>query len=302
MSSENIAPQPQVDIPALWQGIIDDAAVFPPGNAPMPEAVSRHADSLDAWYAPCVGPLLMPVGAVGAFKEAVSDAGVRIPAVGLAVRPGTATVDEIVAAVASLESVEGTRVANVETALPAGEPQGMAAQNLAATLCDALPESCAIWLEVRSAEDTHDAMTAIGSSQRPVGAKYRMGGTDAAGFPSIDDAFTVLEAAAVTGTRLKLTAGLHHLHRYNDTDLGVTHHGFGNVMACLHALLRGQEAPLARELLADPVHSHTTAILSEMSDSAVTALRTVLASFGCCGVTDPIDDLVAAGLLLTPAS
>ncbi|HEY9379419.1 MAG TPA: hypothetical protein VIQ02_20255, partial [Jiangellaceae bacterium] len=45
---------------ALFTGLIDDAALFPPGNAPMPVAMHDHSGHRAAWYAPLVGPFLCP--------------------------------------------------------------------------------------------------------------------------------------------------------------------------------------------------------------------------------------------------
>src|SRR5258706_15580954 len=51
-------------VPALLARLVDDAAVFPPGNAPLPEAVAAHHGHRAAWYADLVGPLLVPASAV----------------------------------------------------------------------------------------------------------------------------------------------------------------------------------------------------------------------------------------------
>src|SRR6478735_1769821 len=48
----------------LLHRLVDDAAVFPPGNAPLPDAVRGHALHREAWYADVVGPLLVPAAAV----------------------------------------------------------------------------------------------------------------------------------------------------------------------------------------------------------------------------------------------
>ena len=45
---------------ALFAGLVDDAAVFPPGNASVPDAVRRHREHRAAWYAPLIGPLVVP--------------------------------------------------------------------------------------------------------------------------------------------------------------------------------------------------------------------------------------------------
>ena len=44
----------------LLRALVDDAAVFPPGNAPLPEAVTRHAEHRASPFGSAVGPLLVP--------------------------------------------------------------------------------------------------------------------------------------------------------------------------------------------------------------------------------------------------
>ncbi len=43
--------------PAFAKGLCDDAAIFPPGLAPLAEAVPAHVRHLDSPYAELVGPL-----------------------------------------------------------------------------------------------------------------------------------------------------------------------------------------------------------------------------------------------------
>ena len=52
-------------VPALFARLVDDAAVFPPGNAPLPEAVTAHLTHRTAWYASLVGPLMVPTSPFG---------------------------------------------------------------------------------------------------------------------------------------------------------------------------------------------------------------------------------------------
>src|SRR5690348_6433606 len=42
-------------IPALFSGLFDDAALFPPENASMPDAVRRHGQHKHGWYGAAVG-------------------------------------------------------------------------------------------------------------------------------------------------------------------------------------------------------------------------------------------------------
>ncbi len=45
---------------ALFAGLLDDAAVFPPGNASVPDAVRLHREHRASWFAPLIGPLVVP--------------------------------------------------------------------------------------------------------------------------------------------------------------------------------------------------------------------------------------------------
>lgn len=303
MSSQPATQSQAVSIAPLWRGLIDDAAVFPPGNAPVPEAVKHHAEHRTAWYADAVGPLLLPVTGVDAFVAAVAEQGVTIPRVSLAVRPGAADLPAIAAAVATLAKVPGTTVAAVEIAAPTNAAgQGAAVKQLITDAVATLPEYVDLWLELRSADDTAEAMATIAAAGPRVGAKYRMGGTTAQGFPTVSQALTVFAAATQERCQLKLTAGLHHLHRFDDRVLGVTHHGFGNVLLALHELLEDPTSPNAREALCQDDPTGTTKGLAALTEEHVDRLRTVIASFGCCGVTDPVNDVVADGLQPGPAT
>jgi hypothetical protein len=44
-----------VSIPAFLNSFVDDAAIFPPGNAPLEQAVADHFDHRDEEYADLVG-------------------------------------------------------------------------------------------------------------------------------------------------------------------------------------------------------------------------------------------------------
>ena len=56
-------------VPALFARFVDDAAVFPPGSASLPQAVADHHRHRAAWYADLVGPLLVPVSELGKLND-----------------------------------------------------------------------------------------------------------------------------------------------------------------------------------------------------------------------------------------
>ena len=53
-------------IPELFKGLLDDAAVFPPGLMPLPEAVAAHERHLASPYADIIGPLVLAAPALAA--------------------------------------------------------------------------------------------------------------------------------------------------------------------------------------------------------------------------------------------
>src|SRR3712207_883223 len=46
-------------VPAEYAELVDDAAIFPPGDAPLPDAVARHREHRRAAYAAMVGPFVV---------------------------------------------------------------------------------------------------------------------------------------------------------------------------------------------------------------------------------------------------
>src|SRR4051794_14674738 len=71
----------------LLRGLVDDAAVFPPGNPPLPIALAEHRGHRDAPYGACVGPLLVRAGE--ATAAALLLAQHERLGVALVVRPGS---------------------------------------------------------------------------------------------------------------------------------------------------------------------------------------------------------------------
>jgi len=51
----------------LFRALFDDAAVFPPGLATLPQAISDHVARASSSYADLIGPLLLPTSAIKDF-------------------------------------------------------------------------------------------------------------------------------------------------------------------------------------------------------------------------------------------
>ncbi len=59
--------------PLLFAGLVDDAAMFPPGNAPLERALAEHLTYRQSGYAELVGPLLVPAARLAELADAVAD-------------------------------------------------------------------------------------------------------------------------------------------------------------------------------------------------------------------------------------
>ena len=46
-------------LPDAFHGLVDDAAVFPPGDAPLPEALTAYVDRRGEWYADLVASFVV---------------------------------------------------------------------------------------------------------------------------------------------------------------------------------------------------------------------------------------------------
>ncbi|CCH87893.1 conserved protein of unknown function [Modestobacter italicus] len=99
---------------------------------------------------------------------------------------------------------------------------------------------------------------------------------------------------------VKCTAGLHSAVRHTDPATGFRHHGFLNLLAACDALAAGEPAASAERWLAeDDGAALATAVRTWSPDRGARA-RAVFRSFGTCSVLEPVEDLVALGLLPAP--
>jgi hypothetical protein len=262
--------------PALFAGLLDDAAMFPPGNASPGDALRAHLSYRSSALSGLVGPLLVPAARFGEFCEAFGDAG--SPAVAVALI-GTAEVPGEVPPAMELVGFE----LPVEAA-PLPDPGG------------AYRVAC----EVTSSSERLQVLAAVAEGRargRHVIAKYRTGGTSADAFPSERALGEVLVAAAAVGVPLKFTAGLHSAIRFTDPVTGFDHHGFLNLMTAVSAAISGAEAGVVESALASRDADAVTAEINSWAAGEIADVRAAFVSFGCCAVEEPVADLVKLGLL-----
>ena len=271
----------------LFDRIVDDAAVFPPGLAPLDVAVREHLDRRRGPYAAHIGPLLVPATAAGelATLAAHDDRAVDEPIeVGLVVRPDS-PLEPLLDAVELLDDEPRVRVTQAELgwsgqwrrAFEAGVP---------------------LVVEVGRGADRDaglDDIAAAVEQQHDVSAKFRTGETPAWPWPDEATLAGFLDAAVRRGLRFKLTGGLHHAVRGEYS--GAPMHGLLNVLLAVHhGLGGGGSDELASILGRRDAEILASAISAVHTDDAV-RVRARFTAYGCCGVLDPLTELEALGLL-----
>ena len=103
-----------------------------------------------------------------------------------------------------------------------------------------------------------------------------------------------IDAALDRETPFKCTAGLHHAVRHTGDD-GFEHHGFLNVLVATRQAFDGASADDVAAILEQ---RDADALVGDAGE--LERARRWFTSFGSCSVTEPLDDLIALGLLEKP--
>jgi hypothetical protein len=259
--------------------MLDDAAMFPPGNAPADVAIRDHLAHRQSWYRRLVGPLLVHVDRWDEFVAAYEAAGgpvLDVVVIGSCTRPSPvpATVSVVGCELVAPEDLEGLADAAGGLAL---EAPGL----------DRLEQVLALVTDLRA---------------RGVAAvlKYRTGGMRAESFPPASEVAEVIAAAVRHDVPVKFTAGLHHAVRHRDPQTGFEHHGFLNILWAVVMAQAGVPVARLTEILEEHDRDTVAQVASSWSAADTAAARGTFVSFGCCGVQDPVRDLQALGMLTPP--
>lgn len=281
-------------VPPLFAGLVDDASVFPPGSAPLPEAVAAHRRHRDAWYAPFIGPLLVPSSGV-AELIATLDGAPRIapddPVIGLIADTGLAGLPS---ALAQLRAA-GLTVQQAEAAVAKRGEDPKPGLDALGRLVAAEPD-LDVYAEIPLAWGLLAALDVV-AEQRAGGAriaaKFRTGGLAAELFPTPVELAAVICACRDRELPFKLTAGLHQALRHTDPETGFTHHGFLNVLVAAVLAVDGAEVADVAEVLAA---THPVSLV-EPTRARRSHRRPLWLGFGSCSVLEPLTDLVRIGLI-----
>jgi hypothetical protein len=271
-------------VSTLLDRLVDDAAIFPPGNAPLDVAIREHLGHRSRAYAPLIGPLLVrdvDVARVpGLTHESLE--------IGVIATSGPRGLEQ---SAATLHDFPHVRVVAVE--IPLGE---LSAGELVSALT--VPDGVAVSVELpRPGAYVSDDWLAAADEIAAAGcqAKFRTGGVEPSAFP--DERELAMVLAALVPRQFKLTAGLHRAVRNTQAGTDFEQHGFVNVMVAVHRLLAGGTADEAAEVLAIRDGGVLAADVGSWSEGDAAAVRRTFRGFGCCGVTEPCEDLLELGLI-----
>ncbi|GGQ87720.1 hypothetical protein [Couchioplanes azureus] len=269
----------------LFDGLLDDAAIFPPGDAPMADAVRAHLGRRSTPQAPLLGPFIC---SLPRWAELTAELTGGPPLAVSLTLPGGA--EQVAAAIAEAGAEPGVRLVALEVPASAAALPGAVA-----TLDRHVPPGVAVYVELPVGDVTEGAVgTLTGAGLR---LKIRTGGVVAAAFPGERELAGALLAAVRGGAAFKLTAGLHDPVRHRDPATGFEHHGFLNVILATARALAGAGTDAVAEALADQDGARVAAAVAALDDSAAGRIRRHFISFGTCSVIEPIDGLRHHGLL-----
>lgn len=291
-------------IPPWLRGLVDDAAVFPPGNSPVPEAVAAHRDYRTAPYAGLLGPFVIGDARLPDLLDEVSDdveplpvsvvvaggAGSLEPAVRWATRSGALDLRSL--EIVLRDDATGAIVHNARRIITAVDRLVSSGE---------LDAEVPVYIEpprLYGAPPTPGWLGALDEiAAMDHRLKFRTGGADADAFPAAHELAASIEAAIDREVAFKCTAGLHNALRHHDDASGFEHHGFLNVLLATRATLDSAGIDEVAALLERQDSAQTTGQVREVGEPGLESARRWFRSFGSCSVLEPLEDLIDLDLL-----
>ena len=268
----------------LFAELIDDAALFPPGDAPITEAVPAHLTHDSGAHSGLLGRFLCPVSKLADLKPLLDeDEGLRL---GLIADTG---VDGLLAAFAELGDYDRMILEAVEIRHPGERLEELERK---------LPYGVEAYVEITPADMRSLLPTLTG--RELLHAKLRTGGLSAEAFPTPLAVAEFLVGCADLEVGLKCTAGLHNAVRHTDAETGFTHHGFLNVLLAAERAGDGAEIEDVAALLAVTDGADLAERVKALTVEDTARTRDLFHGFGSCSFLEPVDDLAGLGLLPAP--
>ena len=301
-------------LPSYVHDLVDDAAIFPPGNAPLDEAVAAHRHHQASSYAGLVGPFvvsdarLAELGEVVSLRDA-SSLGSSGRATGSTTRDDLDVIVVVTGGAGAIEPAvtwasrtEGLALAGLEVAMRESDAGDLAPNaRRIVTAVDQLGLDVPVSVEVPRLYGADPSASWLGALDELAAVDHRLklrtGGLDEDAFPSLHELATCIVAALDRELRFKCTAGLHHAVRHTDPQTGFDHHGFLNVLLATRASLDGAGVDDLAGVLAVRDGAMLTAKITALDADGLASARRWFTSFGSCSILDPLDDLTQLGLV-----
>ena len=282
MSSAPTAARPLT--PVLLTGLVDDAAVFPPGNSPLDAAVEEHLRRADTRLGRFVGPLLVPATSAAELVDLAAGRSLRAALIS---RPGS-PVEPLLDGVKHLRDRTDVVLAGVEAGWSPAWQQ-------------LLDTEVAVTVEIPR-DGFEDALEDVALALREgaaVQAKFRTGATETWAWPDEKELAGFLCGCLERGMPFKLTGGLHHVVRaeHGSADAADPQHGLLNILLGVHGARCGADVAAVTDVLAERSVEQLAAPLCALHDEQAARVREVFTAYGCCTVTDPLGELAELDLL-----
>lgn len=267
-------------IGGLALALIDDAAMFPPGNAALADAIKAWYARRDTPEASVVGPLLVPASAVEDLRShADPDLVLDVALI------GDTGVEGLAAARDALQNDAWITLQQVEIKAPHAGRSSDAVR----TLLDALTFTVPAYVELPTDADVTEPLAVL-AQDGVERVKFRTGPY---AVPPPEALARAIAAAVRLGVPYKLTGGLHHALPVDDAESGQHHHGFLNTLAATALAIDGSPVEAIAAILRT---GDLDLVLAALHVSSPAQVRDHFRSFGSCSVDEPFAELVRLGL------
>jgi hypothetical protein len=282
---------------------VDDAAIFPPGNVALPEAVAAHRQREAEWYADLVGPFVVSDLRLPDLLDILDERDEDEPLPVTVVVTGGA--GAVTPAVKWSTGSGQLRLVGVETTVRDLDDLAGSARRVVAAVGEAraeglLDEEVAVHVELPQVDAGAGWLAAADVvAESELRLKFRTGGVEAHLFPQATTLAGWIDAALDRELPFKCTAGLHNALRHTAEETGFEHHGFLNVLLATRRLFDGAPTDEAVGLLEQRDAAPLVAMATEED---LAGARRWFTSFGSCSIDEPLEDLVELGLVEMPAT
>lgn len=274
----------------FFEQLIHDAAIYPPGSAPMDLAVRQHLRYRNSSQGFICGPFLAPASKLSQLCLYLKDEDeFDLAVIG-------ATIDELRSASDFCNKDQRLKLSHFEIPLPS-ESMRPFFKKLS---CEVDINAVKVFVEVPLSGDLQRNLDEIIITG--LCSKFRTGGLTKEAFPSEDGLANAICSAVERNIYFKLTAGLHSALRHSDPKTGFEHHGFLNVIVALSALLGGGEVGDVSAILKERESERLRNSLAQVDVGLAKKVRDIFAGYGSCSIDEPYQELRSLGLLVESES